>query len=181
MEELLDIPINNWESIPIDVLKKTYDEIKENMGYHFSEIQSTTQKMIQLLTIFIPFISASYLFLIAHNSPIKILIILSLIYLATIILGFFIIKGHSIHITGSTPDNFLSPSIDGKHFSDKAKEKLTYKYLIELYWYKVNEMTIINSCRVRLYDWAIISAMLSFILTGIFIGLIYSHHVYFLS
>lgn len=170
MDRLREIPVNNWEDISVSAYILSLSEAKERFAHHIAENESVTTKAIQLLTVFVPFVSASFLYVLGKNSCLFITFLLAIPYSITIIKGFLIIKTHKIQASGSTPEYFITEDIDS--YSEALKEKYVYKNLIEMYWYKSNRMVSINSDRMAKYNTVIIWAISSFILTGIYIGLI---------
>lgn len=170
METLSEIPFLDWELLPTLVLKEMLSEVKENFAFKLAETQSITQKSIQLIVLYIPFVGASILYLLSKCIPTMLLIEVSAVYLFAIIVLVTLIKTHWLYEPGITPYHILTVDFEGKKFDKDEKEKLLYKNLIEHYWRQINEMKKLNRPRMRWYNVAIIVSLISFILTGVIIS-----------
>jgi hypothetical protein len=173
IEEKTKFPINDWELLPIEVYKKSFEEVKESFSIFFLETTNITQRAYNLLIAFSTFIIASGIYVFNKHGCPFITFFLGVLSVYNILFIFWIFKGHDIHYSGTDTSGILTADFEGDRFDEDKKIKLMYKNLIYQYRFKIFQMRKINAKRSSKYDFACISSIIILICVACYLGAIW--------
>jgi len=172
-----DLPLKEWDSLPLLVYEKTLSEVKERFEEHADEVENITNKSIKLFVYFCSFIAISCTALSKYKIDFTIIVcILMFLSAANIVWLFSLIKGRDSYYRGLDVKDFLNSEFDRKDFTNDDKEKYVMRNIIIQTQEKIKGLAAINKSRIVEFNYCFMITITLIISICCLIGYHFFYH-----
>lgn len=147
-----ELPLKEWDILPIEVYDKALNEVKEYFSDLSTEVVSTTEKSIKLLIGFVSFCSAAGLYILAKEPLTLFVFLVGMLSFYNMWKILSIIRGRTHYLNGLNVHSMLNHEFDNPEFTADDKIRLFYANCLERYVEKTSDLTSIVNSRNKLYN-----------------------------
>ncbi|RXK60027.1 hypothetical protein ESA94_13350 [Lacibacter luteus] len=167
----------NWENLPLESYKFLFSQAKDRFDDILGESTSLTEKSIGLGKITIVAMSGFVGYNFKTNPEYEWIVLLSFLFLIDLFCVVILMFPKGVIFKGSPPEEIFCTYLDNPDYTETEKTTVIYYHELIRYQERIEILIKKNTQRQLFYGVALITTVLSTLLTaGVIISTIFSHH-----